>query len=156
MQPPEDLTDPSFTRGLLDDLVRGTRMSNNLPGEDQRDFANSFPAFAQGVNGANQRLAGMMSGFVAQHGGAPAQGPAGPFGALEDVSDRFDSIVGLTDRMLERVDGDLERHAAANILLKERAAAQGHAAARGKVCEGASQRAQGVKIVTQRSGDKIL
>ena len=31
----------------------------------------------------------------------------------EDVSDRFDSIVDLTDRMLERVDGDLERHNAA-------------------------------------------
>ena len=105
------VADPDFTRALLADLVRGTRMSNALPSEDTRDFANaSFPAFQTNVAGLGPRLTGMMQGFVDQH---TAGGPTNPSLGIDDVSERFDSIVDLTDRMLERVDGDLERHNAA-------------------------------------------
>ena len=109
-----NVTDPAFTRALLEDLVRGTRMSNALPADDP-NYAHSFPGFASGSQPALGTLTGMMQGFVEQHGASAHPAPGGPpmqtFG--EDVSDRFDSIVDLTDRMLERVDGDLERHNAA-------------------------------------------
>ena len=84
-------------------------MSNALPSDAQRDYANTFPAFQNQMQGMGQRLGGMLNGFVNQH--APhAQQPGQ--GADDDMSDRFDSIVDLTDRMLERVDADLDRHQA--------------------------------------------
>ena len=68
--------DPAFTRGLLEDLVRGTRMSNALPSEDARGFADSFPAFNNSVSNLGPRLEGMMQGFVGQHGGVQGSGHA--------------------------------------------------------------------------------
>ena len=59
-----NVTDPAFTRALLEDLVRGTRMSNGMPAEQDRDFAASFPGFQNGVAGLNNRLTGMMTGLI--------------------------------------------------------------------------------------------
>ena len=91
-------------------------MSNQLPGDAQRDYANTFPAFQGQMQSMGQRVGGMLQGFIDQHApqGGSSTGQAG-FGALpggpdDDMSDRFDSIVDLTDRMLERVDADLDRH----------------------------------------------
>ena len=107
---PNDPRTPAFTRDLLQGLVRGVGLSNALPSEDARELATSFPQFQQNVGQINTRLTGMMHGFVEQHGG-PLPGGQPPM-PIDDVSDRFDTVVDLTDRMLERVDGDLERHAA--------------------------------------------
>ena len=114
-QQPTDPADPAFTRSLLDGLVRGTRQSNQLPGDAQRDYANTFPAFQSQMQGMGQRIGGMLQGFVdqhAQHGGGSSTNPSGGGFVPDDMTDRFDAIVDLTDRMLERVDADLERHQA--------------------------------------------
>ena len=61
MEPQQpDPSDPAFTRSLLEGLVRGTRMSNQLPGDAQRDYANTFPAFQGQMQSMGQRVGGML------------------------------------------------------------------------------------------------
>ena len=92
-----EVTDPAFTRALLESLHSATRMSNSLPASDAH-FATSFPGMQGNLTGLGNRLTGMMQGFVDQHGG-PSHGHAGgglPPSSTDDVADHFDTVVDLT------------------------------------------------------------
>ena len=103
--PPREEAGPEFARGLFDSLVLGTRLGNELPTAEQRGYAETFPPFNQAMALSGGQLSGMISGFMGQQA---QQAAAERFGQLEDASDRFESVVGLSDRLLERVDSDLD------------------------------------------------
>ena len=129
----EPVTDPAFTKELLEQIVRGTRCSNAIPMEAQHEYnAATFPAYGATMAEMSSRLEGMMQGFLNQQGGGPASSGASTNERGDEVSARFDSVVELSDRLLERVDADLERQ-----LMSEQAGSSpagalqaGHAAAR--------------------------
>jgi len=100
-----DEAGPEFAKSMFDSLVRGTRLSNELPAAEQRDFAGTFPPFVGAVSGFGGQISGMMAGFMDQQSMRTA---AQRFDQLEDVADRFESLVDLSDRLLERVDTDLD------------------------------------------------
>jgi hypothetical protein len=98
---PTEVTDPEFTRALLANLVSGTRTSNSLPSTED-GYATAFSGYNASMAAMGSRLNSMMQGFMDQH-----QVPI--TGAIDDVSARFDSVVELSDRLLDRVDQDLDR-----------------------------------------------
>ena len=102
-----DPNDPEYAKALLERLVRGTRLSNAMPADIQHDYAATFPGYQAAMAGMGARLTGMMQGFVDQQGSCSAAVPAG---SMDDVSTRFDTVVELSDRLLDRVDADLDRH----------------------------------------------
>ena len=109
---PGEVTDPAFARALLGHLVGGTRTSNQLPPSD--DYAAAFPAYNGSMAGMGSRLNGMMQGFMDQH-----QVPGAAGAAVDDVSARFDSVVELSDRLLDRVDHDLARQEAMQLAAEQ-------------------------------------
>jgi exosome complex exonuclease RRP6 len=96
---------PEFAKALFGSLVHGTRLSNELPAAEQRDYAATFPPFTAAVGGIGGQLTEMMAGFMEQQAQREA---AQRFEQLEEVADRFESLVDLSDRLLERVDTDLD------------------------------------------------
>ena len=107
-----DPRDAAFARALLENVAHASRLSNTLPSNAQRSWANSFPEYSAAMNGLGNRLGGMMQGFVEQQnpGGAAAESrPPASYGNVDNVSDRFESVVDLSDRLLERVESDLDR-----------------------------------------------
>ena len=107
----EDPTDPAYAKVLLEHLVQGTRLSNSMPVDSQHDYAASFPGYNTTMSGIGSRLTGMIQGFVHQQDATIGPSGHGAEGGMEDVSARFDSVVELSDHLLERVDADLERFA---------------------------------------------
>ena len=83
-------------------------MSNAMPSDVQRNYANSFPGYSASMMNLGGRLTGMMQGFADQQAGVTGMSAPG-FAGPEDVSERFESVVDLSDRMLERVEMDLDR-----------------------------------------------
>ena len=102
--------DPEYAKALLERLVRGTRLSNAMPTDIQHDYAATFPGYQAAMAGMGTRLTGMMQGFVEQQGVTGGCNTAVPAGSMDDVSTRFDTVVELSDRLLDRVDADLDRH----------------------------------------------
>ena len=107
------VTDPEFARALLANLVGGTRTSNSLPSTED-GYATAFSGYNASMAAMGSRLSGMMQGFMDQH-----QVPT--TGAIDDVSARFDSVVELSDRLLDRVDHDLDRHEVVQMAAQQRA-----------------------------------
>ena len=102
-QPPEAQT-PDFARSLFQSLVDGTKASNTLPAAADHEYASTFPPFSSAMDGLGERLSGMVQGLMEHQ----PQQPPERYGALDDVSDRFESVVDLSDRLLERVDVSLD------------------------------------------------
>ena len=79
--------------------VKATQISNALPTSDDHDFATSFPAYASAMTGFGERLNGLLQGFMDQQQPAASE----RYRTVDDDADRFEMIVDLSDRLLERV-----------------------------------------------------
>eukprot|EP00965_Chrysotila_dentata_P041868 1389577-Pleurochrysis_carterae.AAC.1 len=97
-----DAASAEFAKALFASLVRGTRLSNELPHDGH---AYAFSPFAQSVTPQREQISSMMAGLIEQQATVAA---AQRFAAMDDVADRFESVVDISDRLLERVDADLD------------------------------------------------
>ena len=50
MEPEQhDVSDPLYAKSLFESLVRGTKLSNQVPAAEQHDYNSTFPAYNEAM-----------------------------------------------------------------------------------------------------------
>lgn len=91
-----------FTQELFSQLVTATRMSNNLPSEDEYQFYSTFKPFKSKMNEIGKRLLDITQNFL-QHEDNTKAPVINDSYDVDEVTEKFDEVVDFVDRLIEKV-----------------------------------------------------
>ena len=87
-----------FTQQLFEKLITATKISNNLPSEEDYQYYASFKPFKSEMSDFGKRLFGLTQNFLHHETGASNLGED-----VDDVPDKFEEVVDFVDRLIEKV-----------------------------------------------------
>jgi hypothetical protein len=91
-----------FTQELFTKLLSATRISNNLPTEDEYQFYASFKPFKTKMNELGKRLLDLTQNFL-QHDENAKAPIINDSDDVDEVTEKFDEVVDFVDRLIEKV-----------------------------------------------------
>ena len=91
-----------FTQELFTKLLSATRISNNLPTEDEYQFYASFKPFKSKMNELGKRLLDLTQNFL-QHDENIKAPIINDSDDVDEVTEKFDEVVDFVDRLIEKV-----------------------------------------------------
>lgn len=91
-----------FTQELFSKLLTATRISNNLPTEDEYQFYTSFKPFKTKMNEIGKRLLDLTQNFL-QHDESTKAPIINDSDDVDEVTEKFDEVVDFVDRLIEKV-----------------------------------------------------
>ncbi|KAF2070299.1 hypothetical protein CYY_008379 [Polysphondylium violaceum] len=96
-----------FSKNLFSNLITATKISNNLPSEEDYSYYETFPQFRVKMNDIGKRLLNLTQNFV------QSEDPKTNLSFVdtndtEELSDRFNGIVDLVDGMIDKVDKTID------------------------------------------------
>lgn len=87
-----------FTQQLFDKLITATKITNNLPSEDDFQYYASFKPFKSEMEDFGKRLYNLTQNFL-QHERPDTVIPED----MDDEADKFEDVVDFVDRLMEKV-----------------------------------------------------
>lgn len=92
-----------FTQGLFAHLITGTRISNNLPSEDEYQFyASCNKPFKNKMSELGKRLLDITQNLL-QHDDNAKAPVINDSDDVDEVTEKFDEVVDFVDRLIEKV-----------------------------------------------------
>lgn len=91
-----------FTQQLFQKLITATRISNNLPTDDEYQFYASFKPFKSKMDDFGKRLLDLTQNFLTHDANAKAP-IINDSDDVDYVTEKFDEVVDFVDRLIEKV-----------------------------------------------------
>lgn len=92
-----------FTQQLFENLITATRISNNLPTEEEYQFYASFKPFKHKMNDLGKRILNLTQNFL-QHDENNTKAPViNDSDDVDEVTEKYDDVVDFVDSLFEKV-----------------------------------------------------